>query len=299
MTRSAILSLVFISSFMFASAQTPRPADAGSLRQIIPGHYVYSSMNGGRPFNSGIIVTSEGALVIDALGSEAVARAERESIASVTKQPIRYLVSSPFHDQFSKGNLAYGDVFKIGHENYRTGLLGQMQSGGASAQEQRVRLPNATYRDRMTLYLGGKEIQILYLGRAHTDGDSIVFVPQDRIAYLSEIFFSEEFPNMAGGYGVSWLEVLDKIDTLGADIFVPGHGPIPNDPKATRAGLRRLRQIFIDMRDALKTEIARGATEDQAVAAVKLEQYAAMPNYAAQREVTVRRMYKDLTGKLP
>jgi cyclase len=299
MTRSAMLSLVFISSLMFASAQTPRPTNSGSLRQIIPGHYLYSVMNGGRPFNSGIIVTSEGALVIDALGSEAVARAERESIASVIKQPIRYLVSSPFHDQFSKGNLAYGDVFKIGHENYRAGLLNQMQSGGAPAEEQRARLPNATYRDRMTLYLGGKEIQILHLGRAHTDGDSIIFVPQDRIAYLSEIFFSEEFPNMAGGYGVSWLEVLDKIDALGADIFVPGHGPIPDDPKATRAGLHRLRQIFIDMRDALKTEIARGATEDQAAAAVKLEQYAAMPNYTAQREITVRRMYKDLTGKLP
>ena len=103
---------------------------------------------------------------------------------------------------------------------------------------------------------------------------------------------------MAGGYGVSWLEVLDKIDGLGADVFVPGHGPIPDDPKATRAGLHRLRQIFVDMRDALKTEIARGATEDQAAAAVKLEQYAKMPNYAAQREVTVRRMYKDLAGQL-
>ena len=298
-TRSALLSLVLISSIGFAWAQTPFTATSGMLREIIPGHYVYSALNGGRPFNSGIIATSEGAIVIDALGSEAVARAERESIASAIKQPVRYLVSSPFHDQFSKGNLAYGDVFRIGHENYRAGLFNQMQSGGASAEEQRTRLPNATYRDRMTLYLGGKEIQILYLGRAHTDGDSIVFVPRDRIAYLSEIFFSEEFPNMAGGYGVSWLQVLDKIEALNADIFVPGHGPIPDDPKATRAGLHRLRQIFVDMRDALKAEIARGATEDQAAAAVKLEQYAKMPNYAAQRETTVRRMYKDLTGKLP
>jgi cyclase len=299
MTTTAMLSLFLISSIMLAPAQTAFNATSGTLRQVIPGHYMYSAMNGGRPFNSGIIATNEGAIVVDALGSEAVARAEREAIANVIKQPVRYLVSSPFHDQFSKGNLAYGDVFRIGHENYRAGLLNQMQSGGASAEEQRTRLPNATYRDRMTLYLGGKEIQILYLGRAHTDGDSIVFVPQDRIAYLSEIFFSDEFPNMAAGYGVSWLEVLDKIDKLDVDIFIPGHGPIADDPKATRAGLRRLRQIFVDMRDALKTEIARGATEDQAAAAVKLEQYAAMPNYTAQREVTVRRMYKDLTGKLP
>lgn len=295
----ARLSLVVLSSIAFVSAQTAQNANSGTLRQIIPGHYVYSVMNGGRPFNSGIIATNEGALVIDALGSDVVARAERESIATVIKQPIRYLVSSPFHDQFSKGNLAYGDVLKIGHENYRAGLVTQMQTGGAPAEEQRTRLPNATYRDRMTLYLGGKEIQVLYLGRGHTDGDSIVFVPQDRIAYLSELFFSEEFPNMAGGYGVSWLEVLDKIEALNADVFVPGHGPIPDDPKATRAGLHRLRQIFVDMRDALKTQIARGATEDQAAAAVKLEQYEKMPNYAAQRETTVRRMYKDLTGKLP
>ena len=52
------------------------------------------------------------------------------------------------------------------------------------------------------------------------------------------------------------------------------------------------------MRDALKTEMARGATEDQAAAAVKLEQYAKMPSYATQRETTARRMYKDVTGQL-
>jgi len=172
MTRLAKLSLVVISSIAFVAAEARQNANSGTLRQIIPGHYVYSVVNGGRPFNSGVIATNEGALVIDALGSEAVARAERESIATAIKQPIRYLLSSPFHDQFSKGNLAYGDVLKIGHENYRAGLINQMQTGGASPEEQRTRLPNATYRDRMTLYLGGKEIQILYFGRAHTDGDS-------------------------------------------------------------------------------------------------------------------------------
>src|SRR2546421_1682523 len=149
---------------------------SGSLRQIIPGHYVYSMMRDGRPFNSSVVATGEGVLVFDALDSEEAARAEREAIASVIKQPVRYLVSSPFHDPFSKGNLAYADVFKIGHENYRAGLLDQMQRGRAPAEEQRARMPNATFRYRMTLYLGGKEIQILYFGPAHTRGDSIIFV---------------------------------------------------------------------------------------------------------------------------
>src|SRR5215510_14253913 len=79
--------------------------EAGRLRQLIPGHFMYSTLTGGRPFSSGIIVTSEGVLVVDTLGSEAVGRAQRESIASVIKQPVRYLVNSSFHDQYSKGNL--------------------------------------------------------------------------------------------------------------------------------------------------------------------------------------------------
>src|SRR5437879_9928572 len=232
--KSAMLLLILFALTSAIASQAPvsdRAPSSGTLRQIVPGHYVYSINNAGRLFNSGVVATSEGVLVFDALESEAVARAERESIASVIKQPIRYLVSSTFHDPYSKGNLAYADVFKIGHENYRAGLLDQMQRGKLSMEEQRARMPNAAFRDRMSLYLGGREIQILYFGPAHTRGDSIIFVPQDRIAYLSEVFFSEEFPNMAQGYGVSWLRVLDAVEALRADIFVPGHGHIPEDPK--------------------------------------------------------------------
>src|SRR5437899_12074988 len=115
-------------------------------------------------------------------------------------------------------------------------------------------MQNATFRDRMSLQLGGKEIQILHFGSAHTKGDSILFVPQDRIAYLSEVFFSEEFPNMAGGYGVSWIRVLDAVKALGADIFVPGHGPIPEDPKQNRAALDRLRHVLVDAKAGVQDE---------------------------------------------
>jgi cyclase len=287
------------SSAVQQAAPVVQTTSPESLRLIIPGHYMYSAFTAGRPFSSGIIVTSDGVLVVDTLGAEAVGRAQRESITSAIKQPVRYIVNSSFHDQYSKGNLAYPDIFKIGQENYRTGLVEQMQRGGASADEQRARLPTATFRDRMTLYFGGKEIQILYFGRAHTTGDAVVFVPQDRIAYLSELFFCDEFPNMAQGYGVSWLRVLDAVQVLDADIFVPGHGPVPADPRNTKASLGRLKQVLADTRDAILREIGRGATEDQTVAAVTLPQYEKMPNFMAQRETTVRRMYKELTGSLP
>jgi len=286
----------------FSQQPPPNPAGlaasernrTGTLRQIIPGHYVYSSGT----YNSGIVVTSEGVVVLDALNSEAVARAQREAIASTIRQPVRVLVSSTFHNNYSKGNVAYADVLKIGHENYRTDLLELMQREKVPAGEQQARLPNQTFRDRMTLHLGGKEIQILYLGRAHTRGDSIIFVPQDRIVYLSELHFAEQFLFITDGYGLDWLRALDEVEALGADIFVPGHGPIPGDPRETRQGLRRFRQMLVDVRDGVQKEIARGATEDQAVAALRWPQYEKMQGYATQRETAVRRLYQQLTGKL-
>ena len=88
------------------------------------------------------------------------------------------------------------------------------------------------------------------------------------------------------------------MEALGADIFVPGHGPIPSDPRETRQELRRFRQMLVDIRDAVQKEVARGATEEQAVAAVRWPQYEKMQSYDAQRETAVRRLYRQLTGAL-
>jgi glyoxylase-like metal-dependent hydrolase (beta-lactamase superfamily II) len=236
--------------------------------------------------------------VLDALNSEAVGKAERDAIANTIRQPVRFLVSSTFHNNYSKGNSAYADVWKIGHENYRTDLLQLMQKENVPAAEQKARLPSETYRNRVTLYLGGKEIQVRYLGRGHTRGDSIIYVPQDRIAYLSELFFAEQFLYIDDGYGLDWLKTLDAVDGLGAEIFVPAHGPIPADPRETRQSLNRFRQMLVDIRDAVQKEVARGATEEQAVATIRWPQYEKMQSYNAEREVAVRRLYRQLTGTL-
>jgi glyoxylase-like metal-dependent hydrolase (beta-lactamase superfamily II) len=302
MLKSSVVALLLLLGYSAFSPSRKIAGQAGAaanptgtLRLIIPGHYAYSSTT----YNSGIIATSEGVVVLDALNSEAVAQAERGAIATTLRQPVRVLISSTFHDNYSKGNVAYSGVLKIGHENYRTDLLELMQRENVPADEQKARLPDQTFRDRMTLYLGGKEVQILYVGRAHTRGDSIVFVPQDRIVYLSEVYFANQFLFINDGYGIDWLRALDAVEALGADIFVPGHGPIPADPRETRQGLRLFRQMLVDVRDAVQKEVARGATEDQAVAAVRWPQYEGMQGYAAQRETAVRRLYQQLTGKLP
>jgi glyoxylase-like metal-dependent hydrolase (beta-lactamase superfamily II) len=288
LARQGVLSPTF--------AQAAEDSRTGTLEQIIPGHFMYT--NGARM--SGIIVTTEGVVVLDALTDEAMAKNERQLIASTIRQPVRYLISSTFHDNYTGGNVAYQDVIRIGHENYKADLLDLMKMEDVSAAQQAARLPHLIYRDRMTLSLGGKEIQILHIGKGHTRGDSIVFVPADRIVYLSELFFYDRFPWMTSGY-VDWINAIDIALNLDADIFVPGQGPANwmSNPLQSRQALVRFRQILVDARDAVEKEIARGATEDQAVAAVKLPQYQDLNGYRQQRETVVRRTYQDLEGSLP
>jgi glyoxylase-like metal-dependent hydrolase (beta-lactamase superfamily II) len=276
-----------------AAAKGPEGPQTGKLEQVIPGHYIYSS--GARI--SGVIATNEGVVVVDSLSNEAMAKHERQLIASTIRQPIKYLISATFHGNYANGNVAYQDAIRIGHENYKADLITQMKMDNMPAAQQAAMLPHLTFPDRMTLSLGGKEIQILHIGRGHTRGDAIVFVPSDRIVYLSELFFDNRFPFMDDGY-VDWINTLDTALKLDADIFVPGQGPtsLLATPRASRELLMRARQVLVDARDAVQREIARGATEDEAVAAIPLTQYQHLTGYEQQRQVLVRRMYRGLKG---
>jgi glyoxylase-like metal-dependent hydrolase (beta-lactamase superfamily II) len=168
----------------------------------------------------------------------------------------------------------------------------------AAGERQKARLPNQTFRDRITLYLGGKEIQVLYLGRAHTRGDSIVYVPQDRIVYLSEVFSAGQFLFMGDGYGLDWLKTVETAAALDADIFVPGHSPLPADPRQSREEFLRYRQMLADVRDSVQQAMARGMTEDDAVATIQWPQYEKLRGYESQRPAVIRRFYRQLTGAL-
>lgn len=264
----------------------------GGLREIMPGHYVFTR-KATVTFNSGIIVTDGGVVVFEPLLNDEVARTIRTAIRQVTDQRVRYLVSSSFHEFYSGGAGAYHDAHNVGHEQYRAHLLDAL--AGAPRDVLRRRLPDQTYRDRLTLHLGGKEIQILHLGRGHTRGDSAVFVPEDRIVYLGELYSHHEFPSLADSYSEDWVDALDRAGALDADVFVPGHGVITENPTESRRGMRRFRQLLVDLRHAVQAEIVAASTEDEAVANISLPTYAADLGYERGLEGAVRRVYQEMT----
>src|SRR5204862_1182736 len=78
--------------------------------------------------------------------------------------------------------------------------------------------------DRKTLTLGGQQFQVLFLGRAHTGGDLAVYLPGQRILFLSEIFLNRVFPAMRSAYPTEWLGALTRAEQMNVDTYIPGHG---------------------------------------------------------------------------
>lgn len=83
--------------------------------------------------------------------------------------------------------------------------------------------PNVTMNDRLTLHRGTREIQVLFLGRAHTGGDVVVYFPQDKVVFTGDLALAG--PSFLGdGYVDEWPETLENLKALDFDVFVPGHG---------------------------------------------------------------------------
>jgi len=271
------------------------------LRRLTNDCYVYLHTDD-RPgvsstFNSGIIVTDEGVVIIDALGSEDAARNVRKAISKVTLKPVRFLISTTPHRPFTGGNAVYADTFRIAQENTRADLIELLAK--SPAEERKNKLPHLTFRERTTLYLGGKEIQVLFLGRGHTRSDTIVFLPQDRLAYMGETFYCDEFPYISSGYSADWIRTIESAEKLEADIFIPGHGFLPGNLKETRAELGHHRQVLKDVRDAVEAQVKKGASEVETLAAVDLPQFKKFKGYQRALEIAVRRIYRELTVGLP
>ncbi len=298
---TALASLLLLGLAVFVAVEWFGPASVqegdtdGVVLNIIPGHYRYE--NPGRV--AGVIVTNEGAVVVDGLSSPEMGQDVRAKVMNATGQPVRYLINSTFHNNYTRGNAAYTDIVSIGHELYREDLIALMEEDGVSAEERAARLPDLTFSESMTIYLGGKEIQIIHIGPAHTRGDSIVFVPEDRIVYVSELVFYNRFPFYNSGY-LGWIDAIDRVLALDADIFVPGQGPMTyDDPRESRDAMLAIRQILVDARDGVQAQIAQGATEEEVLQNVTLEQYAHLGGaFEAQSQVMLSRMYRELMGTL-
>jgi glyoxylase-like metal-dependent hydrolase (beta-lactamase superfamily II) len=124
-------------------------------------------------------------------------------------------------------------------------------------------VPNATFADRMVLYLGGRELRFLHLGNAHTAGDVIMWLPQERIVATGDIV-TAPIPLMTNPYSRDYAGVLQEIKGLGFKTLVPGHGAVQHDT----AYVDLLSDTFRSVSAQMKSLIAQSIRKDDAIARI-------------------------------
>ncbi len=220
-------------------------ADFPRMHKLADNVYVYSALQQRTDIemefttNNLVVVTPDGVLVADGQINEADNRQLMAAIAKVTPLPVRYVVVGSDHNDHTGGNRAFpaGATF-IAHPASKA-VLEQRNSTAAAAA--RLPIPSEVVSDKRVLSLGGTEVQILFLGRAHTGGDLSVYLPKENILFMSEAYFNRLFPSLYGGYPSEWVATLKKAEAMKAALYVPGHGFI-DSPRILNEELVMFRQ---------------------------------------------------------
>jgi glyoxylase-like metal-dependent hydrolase (beta-lactamase superfamily II) len=307
------LALAALGAFAPAGAQV-RTADATQrglrendfprLVQLAENVYAYEDLNGtldsnlAFTTNSLIVITSDGVLVADGQGSVAKTRRLVEEIGRLTSQPIRYVVVGADHGDHVAGNSAFpaGTTF-IAHPTSKA-VIERMRP---QADGTRVPVPQETVSDRRVLTLGGTEMQILFLGRAHTGGDLEVYLPRENILWMSEAFFNRLYPSVGGSrsaYPIEWIDTIRKAEAMNASIYLPNHGFV--DSAAV------LNEELVNFRKALENLVsearrlhAANVPVENAPRLVNLGEFQYWYRAANNMPDAVRQIYLEIEGKLP
>jgi len=266
-----------------------KEADFPRTVRVADGVYTYEDFHAGaEKFTTTdmFVVTDGGVLVADGQGSPAATRGLVDAIARVTPKPITHVVVCSDHGDHTAGNAS----FPAGVRYYIHPASKAAMGRNAPADAQLV-------TDTATLTLGGEEIRILFLGRAHTGGDLSVYLPRRRILFLSETFLNRVFPAMRSAYPSEWLSALDKAERMNSDIYIPGHGFTEQGPVSQEELRAYHRAVEAAIAEATRLYKA-GVPVDDAVSQADFGEYASWTLAASQGPIAVRRMYDELAGRL-
>jgi cyclase len=229
------------------------------------------------------VVGNDGVLIADGQGSPAATQKMLDEIAKVTPKPVRWYIVGSDHGDHTAGNAVLPkDITYIVSK--------------ASKAQMKLDAPAMT-GDKQTLNVGGIEVQAIYAGRAHTGGDLLVYLPKQKILFMSEVYLNRVFPAMRSAFPTEWVSVIDKALAMDVDRFVPGHGFI-EEPKASREELveyqKAMRYVIAEVKRLHKL----GLSADEAAKQANWGPYKEWFLVEQQGPIAVRKVYEEIEGKL-
>ncbi|RQO81074.1 MBL fold metallo-hydrolase [Acidovorax sp. FJL06] len=221
--------------------------------------------------NTGIIIGDDAVMVIDTQATPVMAQDVIRRIREVTDKPIKYVLLSHYHAVRVLGASAYGAEHVIASEDTRDLIVERGQFDKDSEIGRFPRLfqnvesvpdgltwPTMTFNKKMTLWLGSVEVQILQLGRGHTKGDTVAWLPQEKILFSGDLVEFDATPYAGDAYFQDWPQTLDNIAALKPEKLVPGRGAALQTPEQVQAGLAGTRAFISDLYESVKASAAKG-----------------------------------------
>ena len=215
--------------------------------------------------NTGIVVGDDAVLVADTQATPAMAADVIRRIREVTDKPIKYVVLTHYHAVRVLGASAYQpqqviasqdtfDLIKERGEADKASEIGRFPRlfRNVETVPEGLTWPTMTFTGKMTLWLGELEVQLLQLGRGHTKGDTVVWLPQDRVLLSGDLVEFDATPYAGDAYFQDWPKTLENIAALKPRALVPGRGPALVGEEEVAKGLELTRTFVSDLYASVK-----------------------------------------------
>ncbi|MET3133120.1 glyoxylase-like metal-dependent hydrolase (beta-lactamase superfamily II) [Oxalobacteraceae bacterium GrIS 1.11] len=231
--------------------------------------------------NSGVIIGDDGVMVIDTTATPIMAQALIGHIRSVTDLPIKYVVLSHYHavrvlgasayfaegaQQIIASRGTYEMIVERGEQDMQSEIerFPRLFSGVESVPG--LTWPSMVFEKEMTIFMGQLEVRLMQIGMGHTKGDTIAWIPAQKICFSGDLVEYEAAAYTGDAQLEEWPATLEALRALGAEQLVPGRGPALTTPERVNAGIDYTRDFVTTLLDCARQAVAAGATLKQAMA---------------------------------
>jgi len=254
--------------------------------------------------NAGFMIGSDSVLVVDTFENPAAAQKLLATIRQKTTLPVRFVVNTHYHLDHVAGNgvFAAAGATVLAQQNVRRWertenlkFFGDKITAEQRSSVETLRLPDVTYTQGATLYLGGSRNVLLRAMPGHTGGDTVVYDSEADVVFCGDLFWNRTLPNLIDASTKEWIETLDTlVKDYPSASFVPGHG----DKAGKADDVRAFRDYLLFLRQAVAKAQSGGASSDAVLKAVLPQlkaKYAdwAFPEFA---EPDIQRTDEELRG---
>jgi glyoxylase-like metal-dependent hydrolase (beta-lactamase superfamily II) len=281
-----------------APSQAPDPKAQIKVQQVRPGLHVLSGQGG----NVAAWTGPDGIVLVDDSLAQAAPQLV-EAVAKISPAPIRFVVITHWHPDHAGGNEALG---KAGAVLIAQHAVRSRMSEAQFVEEYDVKVPPSpkaampvlTFADSMSLHLNGDDLEAIHVGKAHTDGDTIVWWDKANAVHLGDLFYAGGYPFIDLDSGGSLAGVVAAIEQVLAradakTAVIPGHGPV-----STRAELAAYRDMLVAVGRRVRQLVEDGTSEEQILASHPTAEFdERYGRGAVDADRFVKMLYADFSGR--